>query len=455
MVMIDLNIGRRIPVAITIAGSDSGGGAGIQADLKTFAALQVHGTVAITSITAQNTYEVSGVEDISPEMVREQILTVYRDLGIDAGKSGMLHKTEIIEVVADTVRELGFPYVLDPVMIAKSGAKLLRDDAIESLIKRLFPIATVVTPNRFEAERIVGYEIKSIDDAVKASEDISRLGPEYVVLKGGHIEGEKSIDILYRDGKVKFLEAPRIKTRTTHGTGCSFSAAIAAFIARGLDVEEAVEKAKRFITISIKYGLELGSGSGPVNPMAYLYNEAVKHRILEDLYMLVKRFESIDGFEKLIPEVGLNIAYSTPYPMDKGDIAAFPGRIRYAGELIYEYPRFGVSSHLARYILTAKEYDPSINLAMNIRYDPEYIEILRSAGYKIGFYDRGDEPPEVKSVEGGTIPWGVKNVYERLGMIPDVIYHEGDVGKEAMIVILSRSIEDLYEVVKKLMGGGV
>ncbi len=453
MVMIGGRIGRKLPVAITIAGSDSGGGAGIQADLKTFAALQVHGTVAITSVTAQNTYEVSMVEDLSPEMVREQILTVHRDLGIDAGKSGMLHTTEIIEVVADTIQELGFPYVLDPVMIAKSGAKLLRDDAMDTLIKKLLPLATVVTPNRFEAERIVGFKINSLDDAVKAAEEISGLGPEYVVLKGGHLDGDKSIDILLGRGRYEYLEAPRINTRTTHGTGCSFSAAIAAFLARGFKVEEAIRNAKKFITISIRYGLELGSGSGPVNPMAYIYNEALKYRILDELYLLVKRFEGLEGFPRLIPEVGLNIAYSTPYPMDINDIAAFPGRIRYSGELIYSYPRFGVSSHLARYILTAKEYREDISVAMNIRFDERYIDRFRDLGYSLGFYDRRDEPEEIKIVEGGTIPWGIRKIYNELGYIPDIVFHRGDWGKEPMIVLLASTPNDLYKMVESLLGG--
>jgi hydroxymethylpyrimidine kinase/phosphomethylpyrimidine kinase len=259
----------RIPVAITIAGSDSGGGAGIQADLKTFAALGVHGTVAITSVTAQNTQSVLAVHDLKPEIIREQIRAVAEDFGIDAGKTGMLHTEEIINAVASEVAKYGFPLVVDPVMVAKSGAPLLKPEAINALIERLLPLATVVTPNRFEAERLSGIEIKSLKDAETASKKISKMGPKAVVVKGGHFEGIEATDILYYKGKTWTFTSPRLDVKTTHGTGCSFSAAIAAGLANKMDIPEAVEKAKNFVTLSIKFGLKVGRGYGPVNPMAY------------------------------------------------------------------------------------------------------------------------------------------------------------------------------------------
>jgi len=445
-------IGRVYPVALTIAGSDSGGGAGIQADLKTFAALQVHGTVAITSVTAQNTYEVSMVHDIPLDMIEEQIRVVYRDLGIDAAKSGMLHNREIIDVVSRVLNEYDFPYVLDPVMIAKSGAKLLRDDAIEALLRKLFPRATIVTPNRFEAERIVGYEIKSLSDAEKAAEDIISLGPKAVVIKGGHLGGMYSVDIFYDGKSFKHLKALRFDSRSTHGTGCSFSAAITAFLARGYDLNEAVENAKRFITMSIAYGLEIGRGSGPVNPMAYLINEASRYWMLEELYDFARRISKYSWIENMIPEVGLNIAYSTPYPMDVADVAAFPGRIRYSDGLIYSYPRFGVSRHLSKYILRLRRLGCNIRVAMNIRYYEEVVEYLKRRGYKVGFYDRSREPPDVKRVEGRTVEWGVEEAVRNLDGCPDVIYHLGDWGKEPMIVLFAKDLTSLYKLFSDLEG---
>jgi len=226
---------KPLPVAITIAGSDSGGGAGIEADLKTFMALGVHGAVAITSITAQNTYQVTMIHDLPPEMVAEQIRVVHRDMGIDAGKTGMLSNKDIIKIVAETVEELGFPLVVDPVMVAKSGARLLREDAVETLIKHLIPKATIVTPNIPEAEILAGIKIESLDDMVEAARIIvEKHGAEAAIVKGGHLGGDESVDVLYYRGKHYYFRAERIQTKNTHGTGCSFSAALAALLAKKL-----------------------------------------------------------------------------------------------------------------------------------------------------------------------------------------------------------------------------
>ncbi|RLI31868.1 bifunctional hydroxymethylpyrimidine kinase/phosphomethylpyrimidine kinase, partial [Candidatus Bathyarchaeota archaeon] len=231
----------RIPCALTIAGSDSGGGAGIQADLKTFAALGVHGMTAITSITAQNTVAVTAVQDVDPEVVRAQIEAVVEDIGVDAAKTGMLHTSEIIEVVAEEIERHGFPVVVDPVMIAKSGAALLRPEAKETLVRRLLPLATGVTPNAMEAEAISGIKIETLEDGRRAAEEIASLGPRAVVVKGGHIlqTEAKAIDILLHEGEFTLLEAERYETKTDHGTGCSFSAAIAAELAKGRSIPEA------------------------------------------------------------------------------------------------------------------------------------------------------------------------------------------------------------------------
>ena len=234
----------RIPRALTIAGSDSGGGAGIQADLKTFAALGVHGMSALTAITAQNTREVTMVHDIPIEMIKEQIRVVVEDIGVDAVKTGMLHTSEIIEAVASELRKIDAPLVVDPVMVAKSGARLLREDAVKSLIEELIPLATVLTPNAGEAEALTGFKIKNLEDQKRAAEKISELGVEAVVVKGGHIPGEKVIDVLYFDGEFKTYESRRIKSKNTHGTGCCFASATAAELAKNTPIPEAVDVAK-------------------------------------------------------------------------------------------------------------------------------------------------------------------------------------------------------------------
>ena len=254
--------------ALTIAGSDSGGGAGIQADLKTFAALGVFGTSAITSVTAQNTIGVQGIHDLPPDFVGRQIDSILQDIAIDAAKTGMLSSAAIIEVVADRVRAYKIErLVVDPVMVAKSGAPLLQPDAVRALIERLLPLALVVTPNVPEAEALSGLAISGLDGMRQAARQVYGLGPKYVVVKGGHLRA-RAVDLLFDGSAFTELDAERIDTPHTHGTGCVFSAAIAAEVAKGRPVPEAVGAAKRFVTAAIRHGFRLGKGYGPTDPMA-------------------------------------------------------------------------------------------------------------------------------------------------------------------------------------------
>jgi hydroxymethylpyrimidine/phosphomethylpyrimidine kinase len=251
--------------ALTIAGSDSGGGAGIQADLKTFCAFGVYGMSVLTSITAQNTQGVLGIHDLPAKFVALQLEAVLTDIGADAAKTGMLSNAEIIEVVSEKVQEHRLTnLVVDPVMVAKSGHPLLREDAREALMTSLLPLATVVSPNLPEAQVLSGRRIATIEEMRKAAERISALGPRYVLIKGGHLSGE-ALDILYDGQTFAEFRSRRIDTRHTHGTGCTLSAAIAAGLAKGRSVADSVATAKEYITRAIESGLSLGSGHGPVN----------------------------------------------------------------------------------------------------------------------------------------------------------------------------------------------
>lgn len=251
-----------LPRALTIAGSDSGGGAGIQADLKTFAALGVYGLSALTAITAQNTEGVRAALDLPPALVEAQIDAVLEDIGADVAKTGMLSNPAIIEAVAGRIRKWGLRVVVDPVMRAKGGASLLQPEAVATLRSVLLPLAEVVTPNLSEAEVLTGQRIETLDDMRAAARTIYALGPRHVVVKGGHRASEP-VDV-YFDGD-HFIEfrAERIETPHTHGTGCTFSAAIAAFLARGLSVEEAVARSKRYVTEAIRHAPGIGHGHGP------------------------------------------------------------------------------------------------------------------------------------------------------------------------------------------------
>ena len=264
------------PIALTIAGSDSGGGAGIQADLKAMEANGVFGTSALAAVTAQNTKEVAQAHDLPPSLVAAQIDAVAEDMDVQAAKTGMLSAPEIIETVADRVAAHDlFPFVVDPVMISKTGFQLLQDAAIDTLIDELLPLATVVTPNVHEAEHLTDVEIETQDDLRTAGEALLDHGPDAVLVKGGHFSGaEEAVDVLVDGNGSQTFAAPRIDTTHTHGTGCTYASAIAANMAKGYALDAAVGRAKRYVTGAIRHALPLGHGRGPTNHFFHLDPEA-------------------------------------------------------------------------------------------------------------------------------------------------------------------------------------
>jgi hydroxymethylpyrimidine kinase/phosphomethylpyrimidine kinase len=256
---------RTAKTALTIAGSDSGGGAGIQADLKTFTAFGVYGMTIITSVTAQNSLGVLAIHDLPAPFVLRQLEAVLSDLPVDAVKTGMLANADIVRAVAEQLRERAVKnLVVDPVMVAKSGRRLLQEDALDALRDELLPLATIVTPNLPEAEVIAGLKISRPENMRRAAETIWKLGSSHVLIKGGHLQG-RALDIFYDGEDFTELAADRIRTRHTHGTGCTLSAAIAAALAIGLPISQAVIAAKDFITRAIQGAPGLGHGHGPLN----------------------------------------------------------------------------------------------------------------------------------------------------------------------------------------------
>ena len=264
------------PVALTIAGSDSGGGAGIQADLKSMEANGVFGTSALAAVTAQNTEEVAQAHDLPPALVAAQIDAVATDMDVRVAKTGMLSAPEIIDTVADRVQAHGlFPFVVDPVMISKTGFKLLQDEAIETLVGALLPLATVVTPNVHEAEHLTNVTIETTEDLETAGTALLSHGPDAVLVKGGHLSGaEEAVDVLVTDDGSRSFAAPCIDTTHTHGTGCTYASAIAANLAKGHDLEASVDRAKCYVTEAIRHALPLGGGRGPTNHFFHLDPEA-------------------------------------------------------------------------------------------------------------------------------------------------------------------------------------
>lgn len=251
--------------AMTVAGSDSGGGAGLQADLKTFTAMGVSGSSIITALTAQNSLEVRGIFEVPPSFVELQMDAVLSDIGTDAAKTGMLYSADIIKVVSRKFREYSVPYVVDPVMISKSGSRLLRKDAIDEMISSLLPGAVLITPNIPEAETLSSVKISNREDAVMVAEKLHNAIGCAVLVKGGHSQGENSIDILCKDGKISTFSSRRINTENTHGTGDTLSAAITSCLALGLDMESSIREAKSFLDGAIKNSFNSGKGFGSLN----------------------------------------------------------------------------------------------------------------------------------------------------------------------------------------------
>ena len=260
---------RRYARVLSIAGSDSGGGAGIQADLKTFSALGCYGMTAITAITAQNTCGVTGIHGIPPEMLKAQIDAVVQDIGVDAVKIGMLHSPQVVRVVADAIRTYQLPHVvLDPVMVATSGDRLIAQETVGVLVQELFPLAEVITPNLDEAGWLLGRKIEGVDALQGAVDDLLALGAPAALLKGGHLPGDWVVDLLgTRGGVVQRLESARIATHNGHGTGCTLSSAIASHLALGLPLQQAVQRARSYILGAIAAGADVhtGKGHGPLN----------------------------------------------------------------------------------------------------------------------------------------------------------------------------------------------
>jgi hydroxymethylpyrimidine/phosphomethylpyrimidine kinase len=253
-------------IALTIAGSDSGGGAGIQADLRTFAAHGVHGTSAITAVTAQNSVEVTSYVALEPAMVAAQIDAVASDMEVAAAKTGMLANHRIMAAVAEAVTRNRLPFlVVDPVMVAKSGDRLLDPAAEQVYVKLLFPLATIITPNLYETEALLGRPVRSLPAMREAARDLQARGPRAVVIKGGHLEGDQAVDVFFDGREMVELPAPRIHTPHTHGTGCTYSAAMAARLALGASLLEAVRGAKEYLTEAIRRSYAVGRGHGPVD----------------------------------------------------------------------------------------------------------------------------------------------------------------------------------------------
>jgi hydroxymethylpyrimidine/phosphomethylpyrimidine kinase len=431
--------------ALTIAGSDSGGGAGIQADIKTFAALGVHGLCVLTAVTAQNTLGVDATFELPPEFVTKQLDTIMRDFRVKWAKTGMLGSADIIRAVEAGIKRYKLRVVIDPVMTSATGAPLIQENAIEALIA-LLGCAELVTPNVPEAELLSGVKIRSRADMRRAARAIAKLGPRAVLIKGGHLKGPEIVDLLYTEKFTEF-KGPRITAERTHGTGCSLASAITAELAKGSNVEEAVGKARDFIAEAIKGRLDVGKGVKPVSQFAALFKEAEKNRITEEVWTAAQLLANDRKFPKLLPEVGSNIAMALPGARTKEEVVGLSGRIVRVGDRahITGFPILGGSEHVANIVLTAMRYDPKIRAGLNIRFSEEALRACRRLGLRVSEFSRDREPRGAK-----TMVWGTQQAIKKAGEVPDMIFDRGARGKEAMIRLLGRSATEVAERALKI-----
>lgn len=467
---------------LIIAGSDPGAGAGLQQDLKTATLLGAYGLTVVTALTVQNSQGVQAVHPVAPEVVTAQLEAVLGDIPVHAIKVGMLASAAIVRAVAGQIRDFreraspalppdpprnprsevggggwgegagahrplapsphNLPLILDPVLAAGRGEALLDEEGVVALKNELFPLTYILTPNVPEAARLTGMTIETPAHLEEAARRLRAWGPQWVLAKGGHLPGPP-VDVL-TDGKNAYhLEHPRLDAPHNHGSGCLLATALAAHLAKGLSVPEAVNQSRELAWQALRYGLPLGRGVGPVNPYAHFARDLARYEVLESLQAAAERLVRED-ISPLIPEVMSNVGFAAPYPAGPQDVAAFPGHIlkTFRGTLIPEPPAFGASEATASVILTSMKFFPPLRSAMNIRWVEGIEDLAPKLHLRAAGFDRGPASPGIAAQEGDILARAVAAVMQSLKSWeppPDLIYDRAEVGRERMIRILGET----------------
>ncbi len=435
----------KTPVVLTIAGTDSGGGAGASADLKTFASIGVHGTCAITSVTSQNTTGVISAYDLPSQVVKDQIDAVCTDMDVRWAKSGMLASPEIVSTVAEYIKKYDLSLVVDPVMAAEAGGDLLTTDALSVMRDELLPLCAVVTPNTYEASAISGIPIEDRDDAKRAAKAIADMGVPTVIITGGHLDAS---DVVYESKNDTFtVISGKFIEGGTHGSGCTYSAALTAYLAQGHSVVDSARYAKRFVEHAIRESVPIGTGVAPVNQVAHIRKNAARYEVLDETGRAVEMLTGCESFAKLIPEVACNIAMAIPDACDVQDVAAVSGRIaKLKGKAVnVGCVEFGASSHVARIILAAMQFNKNIRASVNIKYSMDVLDVCKKLDLTISSFDRADEPEKTS-----TMDWGVTHAIKEYGSVPDIISDVGGIGKEPMIRVLGSGALDVAKTAVRI-----
>ena len=420
---------------LSIGGSDSSSGAGIQSDIKTFSNHNVYGFTAVTAITSQNTRKVTSIEPVSTKSLRAQLDSILSDFHIDAIKIGMVYNSQIIKVVYSELRNIKVPIVVDPIIKSTTGTMLLKKSALRDYKKMVIPLADVITPNKYEAKVLSG-----TSNTNKSAKKIQAMGAKCVIITGATSSNSQISDFVLEENKEYVISGKKIPIRN-HGSGCNYSASIAVSLAKGNTIHYAVKAAKDYVYQSIKNSKNIGKGVHITHK-----NTSNEMRKLSDS---INHFKQIKNIYKVIPECQTNFVFAKKNPKIIKDVLGISGRlvksgkeVVTAGEIVY-----GGSQHVGTAVIQVNKKFSEVRSGINIKYDPKIIAKAKKSKFTVLSYDRSKEPKKSKQKENSSISWGISNTINAKS--PDIIYHKGDVGKEPMILIFGNNPDDVIRKVSK------
>jgi len=421
---------------LSIGGSDPSSGAGIQSDIKTFSNYDVYGFTIVTAITSQNTRKVTSIEPVSAKSLRAQFDSILSDFHIDAIKIGMVYNSQIIKVIHSKLRNIKVPIVIDPIIKSTTGAILLKKNALRDYKKMIIPLADVITPNKYEAKVLSG-----IPNTNKSAKKIQSMGAKCVIITGATSSNSQISDFVLEENKEYMISGKKIPVRN-HGSGCNYSASISVSLAKGNTIRYAVKTAKDYVYQSISNSKKIGKGVSITHK-----NISNGMRELSDS---INHFKQIKNIYKIIPECQTNFVFAKKNSKGIMDVLGISGRlvksgkdVVTAGEIVY-----GGSQHVGTAVIQVSKKFPEIRSGLNIKYDPKIISRAKKSKFTVLSYDRSKEPKKSKQKENSSISWGISNSLNAKS--PDVIYHKGDIGKEAMILIFGKNPSEVIQKVSKL-----
>jgi len=430
---------------LSVGGSDPSSGAGIQSDVKSFSELGAYGLTVITAITGQNTSNFGMVEPVSKRILENQLESVLTDFKIDGIKIGMVFNSEIIKTLHQQLKKLKIPIVVDPVIKSTTGGALIENKAIKDFQKYIIPLATVITPNKFEAEILSKSKINSKNTVEIIAKKIQTMGAKNVVITGIEVKNNKVIDFVLEKNKKYLISGDKINS-TNHGSGCNYSAAIIFAISNKKSIHESVKFAKEFAYNSIKNAKKVGNGI----KITDIQN---KDKINSELSQSINEFIKIKNIYRNIPECQTNFVYSKQKPKSTNDILGVSGRIVKAGKgvIVAGGLTYGGSKHVATALLVVNKKFPEIRSAINLKYENLIISKIKKSKFSISSYNRIGEPNDVKN-KGSSVEWGIGNAIKNLKLYPDVIFHKGDFGKEPMIIVFGNTPKSILKKLSKIVG---